>query len=52
MRGFVVRGGSFVSRLSNGANVFLTDDGSVLARWYDCGKWAVVVSSIDLFYLW
>lgn len=39
------------SRLSNGANVFLTDDGSVLARWYDFGKWAVV-SSIDLFDLW
>lgn len=41
-----------LSRLSNGANVFLTDDRSVLACWYDCGKWAVVVLSIDLSDLW
>ena len=41
-----------LSRLSNGANVFLTDDRSVLARWYDCAKWAVVVASIDLSDLW
>lgn len=41
-----------LSRLSNGTNVFLTDDRSVLARWYDCGKWVVFVSSIDLSDLW
>lgn len=45
-----------LSRLSNGANVSLTDDRSddrsVLARWYDCAKWAVVVASIDLSDLW
>lgn len=31
-------GGGFLSRLSNGANVFFVHDGSVLARWYDCGE--------------